>query len=33
MTDLGGAKSLPHIFYYEFDGRRRKWVLVKIVGE
>ena len=22
-----------HIFYYEFDGRRRKRVLVKIVGE
>ena len=22
-----------HIFYYEFDGRRRKRVLVKIIGE
>ena len=22
-----------HIFYYEFDGRRRKRVLVKILGE
>jgi secondary thiamine-phosphate synthase enzyme len=22
-----------HIFYYEFDGRRRKRVLVKIVGD
>ncbi len=21
------------IFYGEFDGRRRKWVLVKIIGE
>jgi len=21
------------IFYGEFDGRRRKWVLVKIMGE
>jgi secondary thiamine-phosphate synthase enzyme len=22
-----------HIFYYEFDGRRRKRILVKIIGE
>lgn len=22
-----------HIFYYEFDGRRRKRVLVKVIGE
>ncbi|MBA3481623.1 MAG: YjbQ family protein, partial [Pirellulales bacterium] len=22
-----------HIFYYEFDGNRRKRVLVKIIGE
>ena len=22
-----------HIFYYEFDGRRRKRVLIKIIGE
>jgi thiamine phosphate synthase YjbQ (UPF0047 family) len=22
-----------HIFYYEFDGRRKKRMLVKIVGE
>ena len=22
-----------HIFYYEFDGRRKKRVLVKIIGE
>ena len=22
-----------HVFYYEFDGRRRKRVLVKIIGE
>jgi secondary thiamine-phosphate synthase enzyme len=22
-----------HIFYYEFDGRRRKRLLVKIIGE
>ena len=22
-----------HIFYYEFDGRRNKRVLVKIIGE
>lgn len=22
-----------HIFYFEFDGRRRKRVLVKIIGE
>lgn len=22
-----------HLFYYEFDGRRRKRILVKIIGE
>ncbi|MEW4453188.1 YjbQ family protein [Bremerella sp. JC817] len=22
-----------HLFYYEFDGRRRKRVLVKVIGE
>lgn len=22
-----------HIFYYEFDGRRKKRILVKIIGE
>jgi thiamine phosphate synthase YjbQ (UPF0047 family) len=22
-----------HVFYYEFDGRRKKRVLVKIIGE
>ena len=22
-----------HVFYYEFDGRRRKRILVKIIGE
>ena len=25
--------SWEHIFYFEFDGRRRKRVLVKIIGE
>jgi len=25
--------SWEHIFYYEFDGRRRKRILVKIIGE
>ena len=25
--------SWEHIFYYEFDGRRRKRVLIKIIGE
>lgn len=32
----GGALHLgpwEHIFYYEFDGRRKKRILVKIIGE
>jgi thiamine phosphate synthase YjbQ (UPF0047 family) len=30
QLDLG---PWERIFYGEFDGRRRKWVLVKITGE
>jgi secondary thiamine-phosphate synthase enzyme len=36
LAITGGRLHLgpwEHIFYYEFDGRRRKRVLVKIIGE
>ncbi len=36
LAITGGRLHLgpwEHVFYYEFDGRRRKRVLVKIIGE